>query len=73
MAVLALSVPNKNPSGKTMATRPFCFNLYIITDINKSAVSLLLSAVGKFCFTISFSLPPYGGFIKITLNLSSSV
>ena len=45
--VLALSVPNKKPSGRITAARPFFLSLYIITDINKSAVSDDAKSDGK--------------------------
>ena len=50
----ALSVPKRKPSGIMTAARPVAFKRYIITDINRSAVSLLLRSVGKFILT------PYG-------------
>lgn len=58
IAILALSVPNRKPSGRMMAHRPFCFKRYMMTDIKRSAVSLLRRSAGKFCFTPSFSFPP---------------
>ena len=45
-------------AGRITAQRPFSFNLYIITDINKSAVSLLAKSDGKWFLTSFFSLPP---------------
>lgn len=65
----ALSVPKRKPSGRITAARPFFLSLYIITFINRSAVSELLSSVGKFTFTLSFSFPSYGGFIKTTSRI----
>ena len=47
IATFALSVPNKNPSGRITAALPFYFKRYMITDIKRSAVSLLARSDGK--------------------------
>ena len=53
IATFALSVPNKNPSGKTTAARPLNFNLAIMAFINKSVVSGFISSIGKLLFMLS--------------------
>ena len=73
IATFALSVPKRKPSGRITAALPFFFSLYMMTDINKSAVSLLARSDGKLFLIPDVSLPPYGGFIRIISNLSSSV
>lgn len=47
IATFALSVPNRKPSGRMTAARPFCLSRYIITDMKRSAVSLLARSAGK--------------------------
>ena len=53
IATFALSVPNKNPSGKITAARTLNFSLAIMTFINKSAVFELISSIGKLLFMLS--------------------
>ena len=47
MFTLALSRPNRKPSGTTTAALPFFFKRYIITDMKRSAVSELAKSSGK--------------------------
>lgn len=47
IATFALSVPNRKPSGRMTAALPFCFRRYIMTDMNRSAVSLLARSDGN--------------------------
>src|SRR5699024_3164781 len=47
MFTLALSVPNRNPSGRITDARPPRFSRYMMTDINRSAVSELARSSGK--------------------------
>lgn len=51
----------------------FLFKRYMMSTINRSAVSLLRISEGKCDLTSAFPLPPYGGFINTTSNLSPSV
>ena len=47
IATFALSVPNRKPSGRITAARPFCLRRYMMTDINRSAVSELAKSARK--------------------------
>ena len=58
MFTFALSVPNRKPSGRMTAARPPGLSRYMMTDMNRSAVSLLARSSGKWFFTSFFSLPP---------------
>ena len=53
IATFALSVLNKNPSGKITATRPLNFSIAIIAFINESSIFELISSIGKLLFMLS--------------------
>ena len=73
IANFAPSVPKRKPSGTMTAARPLVFSLYIISTMKRSAVSLERNSIGKLLLEAASVLPPYGGFIAITLTLSSSL
>lgn len=60
IATLALSVPNRKPSGRMTAARPFSFSRYIITDMNRSAVSLLAKVSRKMVLNFRLFRPTIG-------------